>query len=632
MIAPIIVPADGPLDKLKTVAEVGCNMILSCSTTKKAAVTAAETKDKVTKVADFASDPLGYIATSIQKACEDMTRSLFGALAKMLHPDFTVDWFLSAYRVSFALAFILMGFLVMTELARYRKGERGADEMVSTIFGSIPKFFLGVIMGPWVGNVIGGAVGALSEGLIKWGGGNEGGIASLGGGLAGLISGTSATSVLGGSIIGIIVFGVMIISLIGVAISMLFMMLALYLSGAAFPIGWAWVTSSRHKDTAFKIVNLIIGLMLSPPLMLFMLGVVMSLVKSNLMSAGGDKGGTITHLLSIVLAILALLMAAVAPMAFTKFAPVGIRATDGGGMPGMGSGGGAKKSSSGDGQLSQVSRANASTSPSGGDAGGAGGAGKAGGGLGGGMAGGGATGAGGGAAGAGGGAAGAGGGAAGAGAAAGPAAAVVGAVEAGKKVGHATDAGTDAAMDNAADVTGPSDGTSGGSGGGSSQTSQASGKQNAGGSAGASSGQGGATSSAAGGVSSAGSGASGSESTSSGVGSQTARASGGQSSPFGGAGSAGGSASSDASGSGSSSGGSSGSGAAAGSSRAGSSGSGGGKGSSSQGSGSNPGSGGGQVSSALNKAGTAMGRVQQVGQRVNREATKNTHHQHGGHK
>ena len=606
MIAYPFVPAADPLDKIKVGAEAACNLISFCAAPKNAVKTAVDTKETVTKVADFTSDPLGYIATSIQKACEDMTRSIFGALAKVLHPDFTVDWFLSAYRVSFALAVILMGFLVMTELARYRKGERGADEMLTTIIGSIPKFFLGVIMGPWIGNVVGACVGALCDGLIKWGGGNEGGIASLGGSLAGLISGTSATSVVGGAIVGIIVFGVMIISLIGVAVSMLFMMLALYLSGASFPIGWAWVTSSRNKDTAFKIVNLIVGLMLSPPLMLFMLGVVMSLVKSNLMAAGGDKGDTVTHLLSIVLAIMALLMAAVAPAALTKFAPVGVRASDGPGMPGMGSRGGGSKSSSSDGQLSQVSRANASKATSGGGAGGSGG-GLGGGALGGGASSGGA---------AGGGAAG--GGAAGAGAAAGPAAAVVGAVEAGKKIGQATDAGTDAAMDSAADTTGSSGGAdasaasnSGGAGASSSQTSQASGKPSAntsGSSSNAAGGQGSATSRAGGSPGGAQSSPAG--------GGQTSRANGSQSSPFAGAVS-------------SSGGGQSATGSSRGSGSNGSSP--GGGGSSSKGSGGSSSS-SGQVGSALNKAGSALGRVQQVGQRVNENATKNTHHQHGGHK
>ena len=610
MIAYPFVPAADPLDKIKVGAEAACNLISFCAAPKNAVKTAVDTKETVTKVADFTSDPLGYIATSIQKACEDMTRSIFGALAKVLHPDFTVDWFLSAYRVSFALAVILMGFLVMTELARYRKGERGADEMLTTIIGSIPKFFLGVIMGPWIGNVVGACVGALCDGLIQWGGGNEGGIASLGGSLAGLISGTSATSVVGGAIVGIIVFGVMIISLIGVAVSMLFMMLALYLSGAAFPIGWAWVTSSRNKDTAFKIVNLIVGLMLSPPLMLFMLGVVMSLVKSNLMAAGGDKGDTVTHLLSIVLAIMALLMAAVAPAALTKFAPVGIRASDGSGMSGMGSRGGGSKSSSSNGQLSQVSRANASKATSGGGASGSGasGSGASGGGaLGGGALGGGVS---------SGGAAG--GGAAGGGAAAGPAAAVVGAVEAGKKIGQATDAGTDAAMDSAADTTGSSGGAdasaasnSGGAGASSSQISQASGKPSAntsGSSSNAAGGQGSATSRAGGSPGGAQSSPAG--------GGQTSRANGSQSSPSAGAVS-------------SSGGGQSATGSSRGPGSNGSSP--GGGGSSSKGSGRSSSS-SGQASSALNKAGSALGRVQQVGQRVNQNATKNTHHQHGGHK
>ncbi|RHW43749.1 MULTISPECIES: hypothetical protein [Dermacoccus] len=317
----------------------------------------------MTKIASFTSDPLGYIAGNVQKACEDLARNLFGALVKVMHPDFSVSWFLEAYKVSFAVGIILFGVLLLLEIGSYRKRQIGTDEFIDNLTLYAPMYFIGVLMGPFLGNLLCRLVGAMCDGLVNWGGGDKG-MAGAGGHLTKIILAGTPQGMVGGNIVSIILFLVMLVAFILIAITLLFMYVTLYLSGSVFPIGWAWIVRSQNRQTAFKVLRVFVGILASQPLVFFMLGLVMAMTKANIFG-NGNTGSGMTRLMSLLGAIMALFMVAMGPWALTKFAPIGINSTEG---PSLGGGkgqgrtqrGGAGSDSASDGQLGQMSRSGGS--------------------------------------------------------------------------------------------------------------------------------------------------------------------------------------------------------------------------------------------------------------------------------
>lgn len=339
--------------------DLGCVISPATCAASKTVEKASEVKDSVTKIASFTSDPLGYIAGNVQKACEDLARNLFGELVKVLHPDFSVSWFIEAYKVSFAVGIILFGVLLLLEIGSYRKRQIGTDEFIDNLTLYAPMYFIGVLMGPFLGNLLCRLVGAMCDGLVNWGGGDKG-MAGAGGHLTKIILAGTPQGMVGGNIVSIILFLVMLVAFILIAITLLFMYVTLYLSGSVFPIGWAWIVRSQNRQTAFKVLRVFVGILASQPLVFFMLGLVMAMTKANIFG-NGNTGSGMTRLMSLLGAIMALFMVAMGPWALTKFAPIGINSTEGaslGGGKGQGrtQRGGAGSDSASDGQLGQMSR------------------------------------------------------------------------------------------------------------------------------------------------------------------------------------------------------------------------------------------------------------------------------------
>lgn len=340
-----------------------CLVTPTACAVKEGAKKAGEVKESVTKIASFTSDPLGYIAGNFQKACEDLSKNLFGELVKVLHPDFSVSWFLEAYKVSFAVGIILFGVLLLLEIGSYRKRQIGTDEFIDNLTLYAPLYFIGVLMGPFLGNLLCRMVGAMCDGLVNWGGGDKG-MAGAGGHITKIILAGTPQGMVGGNVVSILLFLIMLIAFVMIAITLLFMYVTLYLSGSVFPVGWAWIVRSQNRQTAFKVLRVFVGILASQPLVFFMLGLVMAMTKANIFG-NGDTGSGMTRLMSLLGAIMALFMVAMGPWALTKFAPIGVSPTEGaslGGGKGQGrtQRGGAGSDSASDGQLGQMSRSGGS--------------------------------------------------------------------------------------------------------------------------------------------------------------------------------------------------------------------------------------------------------------------------------
>lgn len=359
-----------------------CGLLPSCAVGKKV-VGAGKV---VTQTIEFTKDPLGYLASQMQKAVVSISSEVFPAFVKLLHPDLTVDWFLDAYKVSFAIGLILFGFLLLVDFLSYRKGQMGPSEFLDNLVFYVPTYVIGAMVGPGVGNFLCRVVGALCDGLIRWGGGSQG-ISGAGNDFTKLLSASTPGATLGGSIVTMLLMFVMMIAFILILVTLLFMFVTLYLSGAVFPVGWAWIVKGSHRATAFKIVNIWVGILMSQPLVFFMLALVMKMVSNNFfgLASGGAGASPLTRLMGLIGGILAMLMVAAGPFALNKLAPIGVGAVGAGqslgGMSswaGKGSGGGARggagESSDSDSQMGQSSRSSGGGGGGGEGAGGGGGA------------------------------------------------------------------------------------------------------------------------------------------------------------------------------------------------------------------------------------------------------------------
>ncbi len=300
-----------------------------------------------TKTVSFMKDPAGYIASKLQQANESLASNVLPQLVKALHPDLSAHWFLDAYRVSFAVAVILWGCLFGWQFVQYARKRIGPEEMAETIMQYTPMFFLGAAFGPAIGNVLLRLVGALCGSIISWGG--DGSMGKDAKTFTKLIQHTNPDMMVGGSMVAILIFAVMLVGFLIVLVGLLFMYVTLYISGSVFPVGWAWITKGGGREHGFKILRVWLGVLASQPIMFMALHVAMAMVSAGLIGDVGNAHGKskgLAVLMALVGGALALVMVAAAPFGLAKMMPVGPSesSASGPGLSGWGSKG--SKSSS----------------------------------------------------------------------------------------------------------------------------------------------------------------------------------------------------------------------------------------------------------------------------------------------
>jgi len=313
------------------------------------------------QVVKFTEDPLGYIATKMQSASSELAKTVLPAMNKLTRPDLSKDFFLSAYKISFALAiFVFVAFLGWNFVLLSRRRISG-DEVIDTLAFYTPLFFGSVIFGPLIGTMLLDLTGALTDSLSAWG---VGSVTDTTNQLQGAITAGSPEKITGGSVVAIIFFFCLILALVLCFVVLLVMLVTLYLTGAILPLSLVWLVQPRQRSKGIKVAMVWVSILFSHVLLFLMLGVAFHLV-AGLTTTFDDPGLTI--LAHLAVAVIALAMATLSPVLLLKFAPVGPSSANVGGpalsTPGTGSSAGTSYPQSGsDSQTAQLSRETVSSS------------------------------------------------------------------------------------------------------------------------------------------------------------------------------------------------------------------------------------------------------------------------------
>ncbi|WP_395405574.1 hypothetical protein ACHMXB_21360 (plasmid) [Arthrobacter sp. UC242_113] len=273
--------------------------------------------DAVGGVVNFASDPLGAIFKATRDGARGLANDLLPALSKATEPDLSVDWFIKAYAISFALAIVVWGFLLLFQFIAVARGALAGQEFVEVLTTKTALFFGGALFGPLIGVMLVKALGGLSESLISWGivSSSERMLATMDSMLK-----TDAAAFPGGVIVGIGLMVCMIVGLFVVVIMLAVMLVTLYFSGVMAPLGMVWFTSAKHGSFGRKIPLLWFGILACHPLLFFMLGIAYNMIAASASWMKWSDGlGT---LMNIIASFIALMIAGLAPMMLMKFAPV----------------------------------------------------------------------------------------------------------------------------------------------------------------------------------------------------------------------------------------------------------------------------------------------------------------------
>jgi hypothetical protein len=279
------------------------------------------TKDVINtaqSIGDFWSDPAGNTYKALRDAAKGLSDSVLPALTHATLPDLTADWFINAYKISFALAIFVFVILLIPQFINTARGRQSGQELIETLTLYGPVFIVGAMFGPAVGAFLVKFFGALSDSLIKT-----------------MLSTTSTTivdkfstmignddgsGIVGGAVVGAILMFFMILALLLALLVLIVQLITLYFSGVLFPLGWVWIVDKRKRSFGQKIPMVWLGILAAHPLLFFLLGVTFSFVGANIdvFSDQADLQKTV----SLVVSMLALFIAGLSPLLLFKFAPI----------------------------------------------------------------------------------------------------------------------------------------------------------------------------------------------------------------------------------------------------------------------------------------------------------------------
>lgn len=281
--------------------------------------------DKVGAVIEFGKDPFGYVAQKEAEAAKALTENLIPALARVTQPDLSAEWFINAYKISFAGAVIVWVLILLYDLTTFRRrGESGAEVVDSAVRWS-PVFLVGSMFGPAAGASIVKLIGSLNESLINWG------IASTDEELVqsfNAIIGDDPSKFLGGSFVAAIVYFCLVLALLLVLVVLIIMLVTLYMSGVVLPLSLMWATKVGQREKGRKVLMVWAGILCSQPLIFLLLGFAFSGIAAQAMEVLSDLPNTgglppLETLVQLVVVIIMLMMATLGPTALASFAPVG---------------------------------------------------------------------------------------------------------------------------------------------------------------------------------------------------------------------------------------------------------------------------------------------------------------------
>ncbi|WP_104177887.1 hypothetical protein [Cryobacterium sp. Y50] len=269
-------------------------------------------------VVSYWSDPWGNTFKMLRDTAQGMSRDIMPALTSATLPDLTADWFISAYKISFATAIFVAVLLLIPQAVRTARGAQAGRDLVESVGLYFGTFLLGAMFGPMFGIMLINFFHSLTDVFVA--AGLTGTANTVTGQFTTMIEQADPVGITGGIVMGVILMICMILALFLVLLMLLVQLVTLYFTGVLLPLGLVWIIDKNKRSFGLKIAALWIGILAAHPLLFLLLGLAFSMT-ANQISAFGNNFG-LQSMVSLMVAIIGLLMAALSPLLLMKFAPI----------------------------------------------------------------------------------------------------------------------------------------------------------------------------------------------------------------------------------------------------------------------------------------------------------------------
>ena len=272
----------------------------------------------VSGTVSYLSDPWGNTFDALRGAAAGLSRDVLPSLTKATLPDLTTDWFINAYKVSFATAIFVAVALLIPQAVRTARGHQAGRDLVQSVGSYFAIFLVGAMFGPAFGMILVNFFRSLSDVFVSWG--VQGSIDGVIDEFQAMIEDSDPVGIAGGLPVAVLLMLCILIGLFLVLVMLIVQLVTLYFTGVLLPLGLVWIIDPTKRTFGLRLVSLWIGILASHPLLFFLLGFAFTIMAGSVGTFGNNFA--LEGLVQRLVAIVALFVAALSPMLLLKFAPV----------------------------------------------------------------------------------------------------------------------------------------------------------------------------------------------------------------------------------------------------------------------------------------------------------------------
>jgi type IV secretion system protein TrbL len=272
----------------------------------------------VSGAVSYWSDPWGNTFKALQDAAAGLSRDVLPALTEATLPDLSAEWFLNAYRVSFATAILVAVILLIPQTIRTARGFQAGRDLVESIGIYFGVFLAAAMFGPALGIILVNFFHSLSNTFVSWG--VESTIDGVIEEFEAMITDADPVGITGGIPIAVLLMLCMLIGLFLVLLMLIVQLVTLYFTGVLLPLGLVWIIDPTKRTFGMKLASLWVGILAAHPLLFFLLGFAFTMMSNSVGTFGNNLN--LQALVTLLVAVIALFFAALSPLLLLKFAPV----------------------------------------------------------------------------------------------------------------------------------------------------------------------------------------------------------------------------------------------------------------------------------------------------------------------
>lgn len=264
------------------------------------------------------SDPWGNTYKALRDAANGLATQLLPQLTSATLPDLSLDWFVGAYRVSFAAAIFGAVLLLIPQILRTARGLQSGREVLESIGLFFPLFLVGAMFGPAIGLLLVNFFHALSTSLSTWGISSSLDVVNKR--FSEMLSEKDPLAIAGGVPVATLLMLLMLCGLFFVLLVLVVQLVTLYFVGVLIPLSLLWIIDPQRRAFGMRLVGLWVGVLAAHPLLFFLLGVAFNMLGGSINFLGNDA--SLQKLVQLLAAVIAMFIAAASPLLLMKFAPV----------------------------------------------------------------------------------------------------------------------------------------------------------------------------------------------------------------------------------------------------------------------------------------------------------------------